>query len=109
DKIRMVTSVIDYVFRDLAINYLDRKDLCQVVEEDLRSDTVSGSEQDDLPLFESPEDTGEVPSVPSKALPSNPLPSKPSEPPHARRASRATRGTRVPTAASSCSCATGSV
>ena len=64
DKVKMVTSVIDYVFRDLAINYLDRKDLCQVVLDDLRNDTVSGSERDDLPLFDEAEveDTDEIPS-----------------------------------------------
>jgi ribonucleoside-diphosphate reductase alpha chain len=61
DKVKMVTSVIDYVFRDLAINYLDRKDLCQVVEEDLRSDTVMGSEHDDAPLFQAEESTDEIP------------------------------------------------
>ncbi len=41
DKIKMVTSVIDYVFRDLAIQYLERNDLCQVNEEDL-SNTTTG-------------------------------------------------------------------
>ena len=39
-KIKMVTSVIDYVFRDLAISYLDRSDLCQVNDEDLRNTTM---------------------------------------------------------------------
>ncbi len=39
-KIKMVTSVIDYVFRDLAISYLDRSDLCQVNDEDLRHTTM---------------------------------------------------------------------
>ncbi len=38
-QIKMVTSIIDYVFRDLAINYLDRTDLCQVADEDLRPTT----------------------------------------------------------------------
>jgi ribonucleoside-diphosphate reductase alpha chain len=42
DRIKMVTSVIDYVFRDLAINYLGRNDLAQVAEEDLRT-TTTGS------------------------------------------------------------------
>jgi ribonucleoside-diphosphate reductase alpha chain len=41
DRIRMSTSVIDFVFRELAITYLDRNDLAQVSEEDLRS-TVAG-------------------------------------------------------------------
>jgi ribonucleoside-diphosphate reductase alpha chain len=40
DRIKMVTSVIDYVFRELAITYLGRGDLCQVDEEDLRNTTT---------------------------------------------------------------------
>jgi ribonucleoside-diphosphate reductase alpha chain len=40
DKIKMVTSVIDYIFRELAITYLDRNELSQVSEEDVRGDTV---------------------------------------------------------------------
>ncbi|MCC6669884.1 MAG: vitamin B12-dependent ribonucleotide reductase [Planctomycetes bacterium] len=44
DRIKMVTSIIDYVFRELAITYLDRTDLCQVVEEDL-SNTTTGARQ----------------------------------------------------------------
>ena len=47
DRIKMVTSVIDYVFRDLAISYLDRSDLCQVQEEDLRN-TTTGSKSPDF-------------------------------------------------------------
>jgi len=39
-NIKLVTSVIDYVFRDLAISYLDRTDLCQVRDEDLRNTTT---------------------------------------------------------------------
>ena len=30
DRIRMATSLIDYVMRDIAISYLDRNDLAQV-------------------------------------------------------------------------------
>ena len=41
--IRMSTSIIDYVFRELAITYLGRTELAQVIPEDLRSDTVGGS------------------------------------------------------------------
>ena len=36
----MATSIIDYIFRELAITYLDRNDLAQVSDEDLRSDTI---------------------------------------------------------------------
>jgi len=44
DYVKMATSVIDYIFRDLAISYLKRTDLAQVKPEDLlatgtRSDT----------------------------------------------------------------------
>ena len=37
DYVKMATSVIDYVFRDLAISYLKRTDLAQVKPEDLLS------------------------------------------------------------------------
>lgn len=38
--IKMSTSVIDYIFRELAITYLGRYDLGQVMPEDLQSDEV---------------------------------------------------------------------
>ncbi len=40
DQIKMVTSVIDYVFRELAISYLGRDELAQVQSEDLRNTTM---------------------------------------------------------------------
>jgi ribonucleoside-diphosphate reductase alpha chain len=40
DRIKMSTSVIDYVFRELAINYLGRTDLSHVPDEDLRADAI---------------------------------------------------------------------
>ncbi len=50
DRIKMATSVIDYVFRELAITYLDRDDLAQVSLEDLRHDAIgTGSDQHKLP------------------------------------------------------------
>lgn len=47
--IKMSTSIIDYIFRELAITYLDRHDLAHVQLEDLRSDTMyrEGSEGED--------------------------------------------------------------
>ncbi|MBL8756447.1 MAG: vitamin B12-dependent ribonucleotide reductase, partial [Planctomycetes bacterium] len=42
DQIKMVTSVIDYVFRELAISYLGREELAQVHSEDLRNTTMGG-------------------------------------------------------------------
>jgi len=38
--IKMTTSVIDYIFRELAVTYLGRNDLAQVNPEDLRGDTL---------------------------------------------------------------------
>ena len=46
DRIKMSTSIIDYIFRELAITYLDRYDLAQVKEEDLRMDSVKKDDQD---------------------------------------------------------------
>ncbi|MCL2809567.1 MAG: vitamin B12-dependent ribonucleotide reductase, partial [Treponema sp.] len=45
DYVKMATSVIDYVFRDLAISYLKRSDLGQVKPEDLIA-TATKSESD---------------------------------------------------------------
>ena len=44
DRIKMSTSIIDYVFRELAVSYMGRDDLAQVQVEDLRSDTVGEPE-----------------------------------------------------------------
>jgi len=46
DRIKMSTSIIDYIFRELAVTYLDRFDLAQVKEEDLRMDSMKKDEQD---------------------------------------------------------------
>jgi ribonucleoside-diphosphate reductase alpha chain len=58
--IKMATSIIDYIFRELAITYLGRHDLAHVSDEDLRGDTLHREEEDDVeivdespyPLFE---------------------------------------------------------
>jgi ribonucleoside-diphosphate reductase alpha chain len=42
DYVKMATSVIDYIFRDLAISYLKRSDLGQVKPEDLLSTGTKG-------------------------------------------------------------------
>ncbi|MCW0235219.1 MAG: vitamin B12-dependent ribonucleotide reductase, partial [Ferrovibrio sp.] len=44
DVIKMSTSVLDYVFRELAVSYLGRTDLAHVQPDDLRHDTL-GSKQ----------------------------------------------------------------
>jgi len=40
DRIKMTTSIIDYIFRELAINYLHRHELAHVSDEDLRHDAL---------------------------------------------------------------------
>jgi ribonucleoside-diphosphate reductase alpha chain len=45
DAIRMATSVLDYIFRELAVSYLARTDLAHVEPGDLRADGVGGGEQ----------------------------------------------------------------
>jgi ribonucleoside-diphosphate reductase alpha chain len=50
--IRMTTSIIDYIFRELAITYLERHDLAQVAPEDLRGDALHRDEDEE---FESEE------------------------------------------------------
>jgi len=52
--IKMTTSIIDYIFRELAITYLGRHDLAQVEPEDLRGDALH-REGDEEPEFESEE------------------------------------------------------
>ncbi len=40
DAIKMATSVLDYIFRELAVSYLGRNDLAHVVPEDLQHDAI---------------------------------------------------------------------
>jgi ribonucleotide reductase alpha subunit len=47
--IKMTTSIIDYIFRELAITYLDRRDLAQVEPEDLRGDALHRDEDAEAP------------------------------------------------------------
>ena len=44
ENIKMATSVLDFIFRDLALTYLRRTDLVQVQTEDLRSTTTGTNE-----------------------------------------------------------------
>ncbi|MBI2803463.1 MAG: vitamin B12-dependent ribonucleotide reductase [Planctomycetes bacterium] len=45
--IKMTTSIIDYIFRELAITYLGRHELAHVTPEDLRGDAMSRDEEDE--------------------------------------------------------------
>ncbi len=49
DTIKMATSVLDYIFRELAVSYLDRTDLANVDPEQLRHDAIGkGTREGDL-------------------------------------------------------------
>jgi ribonucleoside-diphosphate reductase alpha chain len=50
--IKMTTSIIDYIFRELAITYLGRHDLAHVSPEDLRGDAMNREDDDEVPEFE---------------------------------------------------------
>lgn len=43
-RVKMATSIVDYIFRELAINHLDRDDLAHVTEEDLDTTSISRPE-----------------------------------------------------------------
>ena len=60
--IKMSTSIIDYIFRELAITYLGRHELAQVMPEDLRSDTL-GRPKDEIPDFDAEEAEEQVQTV----------------------------------------------
>src|SRR5262249_28931230 len=45
--IKMTTSIIDYIFRELAITYLGRHDLAHVQAEDLRGDALHDGDKDE--------------------------------------------------------------
>ena len=44
NRVKMATSIVDYLFRELAIQYLGREDLAQVSEEDLNAMSISRPE-----------------------------------------------------------------
>lgn len=60
DNLKMATSVIDYVFRDIACRYLGRHDLVHVKPTDLESDKITGESKDEEPLLEMIEKKEEV-------------------------------------------------
>jgi ribonucleoside-diphosphate reductase alpha chain len=53
--IKMTTSIIDYIFRELAITYLGRHDLAHVEPDDLRADALHHDRRDDDVDFEEEE------------------------------------------------------
>ncbi|HVZ30508.1 MAG TPA: ribonucleoside-diphosphate reductase [Asticcacaulis sp.] len=61
DRVRSATSILDYIFRELAISYLDREDLANADPAALNADGLG---------------TGEAPREPDDALPASQLISK---------------------------------
>ncbi|MGE4159600.1 MAG: vitamin B12-dependent ribonucleotide reductase [Planctomycetota bacterium] len=59
DNIKMGTSVVDYIFRELALSYLGRTDLVQVKPDDLLSDTIGDADSEN---FEVGRDSKPAPS-----------------------------------------------
>ena len=55
DAIKMSTSVLDYLFRELAVSYLGRNDLAHVEPDDLRHDAL-GTGIDESPAGPAPRD-----------------------------------------------------
>src|SRR5690606_5242960 len=63
ETIKMSTSVLDYIFRELAISYLGRNDLAHVDLGDMRSDSIGRGEGDSV----TDDDQPELPQIFSKA------------------------------------------
>ncbi|WP_138379962.1 vitamin B12-dependent ribonucleotide reductase [Luteithermobacter gelatinilyticus] len=51
DAIKMATSVLDYIFRELAVSYLGRNDLAHVDPEDLLPDSIGTGDASAAPAF----------------------------------------------------------
>ena len=49
DSIKNATSILDYVFRELAVSYLDRTDLAHVAPQGARFDDMGGGEAETQP------------------------------------------------------------
>ncbi len=49
DSIKMATSILDYIFRELAVSYLARNDLAHVVPEDLEPDSIGTGTEEGFP------------------------------------------------------------
>lgn len=54
DRIKIATSILDYIFRELGITYLGRHDLAHVEISDLSSDTIGDSQDYPVLLEETP-------------------------------------------------------
>jgi len=68
--IKMSTSIIDYIFRELAITYLGRHDLAHVMPEDLRGDAMHHDDRDDVEFEEEDALVAEQAPEPKPPMPS---------------------------------------
>lgn len=68
DAIKMATSLLDYIFRELAIRYLGRHDLAHVKPEDLRPDTIGELDEYQELLDEQPMQVTETSHVSASNL-----------------------------------------
>jgi ribonucleoside-diphosphate reductase alpha chain len=57
-SIKRATSIIDYIFRELAITYLGRTDLAHVSEEDLQGDTIGKPTEESIEFVEEEQQSG---------------------------------------------------
>ncbi len=64
EAIKMSTSILDYIFRELAISYLGRHDLAHVEIGDLRSDSIGRGDGDSIHAHD---DQPELPQLFNKA------------------------------------------
>jgi len=70
--IKRSTSIIDYIFRELAITYLDRQDLAQVSDDDLRHDALGTPSDESMEFIEEePVANGTLGSRPSADIQSD--------------------------------------
>jgi ribonucleoside-diphosphate reductase alpha chain len=60
DTIKMATSILDYIFRELAISYLGRTDLAHVEPMDLAPDTIGRVEAEKGSLVSADKDMGKT-------------------------------------------------
>lgn len=60
DTIKMATSILDYIFRELAISYLGRTDLAHVEPGDLAPDTIGRAAAEKGSLISKGKDKGEL-------------------------------------------------
>ncbi len=50
DSIRSATSILDYIFRELAVSYLDREDLANIDPEELHADGLGNGQGDTVSM-----------------------------------------------------------